>query len=317
MFYEMKFNIKKILIISLILIFAIGLGGCVNKNVEGLVAEVNGEEITQEEFDSEYAIYKNQFESQLGEGALEQPSPNGQTYGEVLRVNILEKLIMEKLVAKESSNLNIVVTDEEVKAKIDEYLKEMEGQEKFDEFLESLQLSQEYFESNLRKELLFDKYRAEILKDVSISEESIKEYFEENKEDLVVIRASHILVDSEEKAKTALNRLNNGEVFDKVAMDVSMDGSASNGGDLGYFPKGQMIQEFEDAAFALKEGETSKLVKTEVGYHIIKLVDRKDSYDDLKDDIVLVLKEGKYTGKMQELRDKAKVEKYLETKDTK
>lgn len=313
----MKFNIKKILIISLILIFAIGLGGCVNKNVEGLVAEVNGEEITQEEFDSEYAIYKNQFESQLGEGALEQPSPNGQTYGEVLRVNILEKLIMEKLVAKESSNLNIVVTDEEVKAKIDEYLKEMEGQEKFDEFLESLQLSQEYFESNLRKELLFDKYRAEILKDVSISEESIKEYFEENKEDLVVIRASHILVDSEEKAKTALNRLNNGEVFDKVAMDVSMDGSASNGGDLGYFPKGQMIQEFEDAAFALKEGETSKLVKTEVGYHIIKLVDRKDSYDDLKDDIVLVLKEGKYTGKMQELRDKAKVEKYLETKDTK
>lgn len=313
----MKSNIKKILIIGLILIFSIGLGGCVNKNVEGLVAEVNGQEITQEEFDSEYAIYKNQFESQLGEGTLEQPHPDGGTYGEVLRVNILEKLIIEKLVAKESSNLNISVSDEEIKAKIDEYLKEMDGQEKFDEFLASLQLSQEYFESNLRKELLFDKYRAEILKDVSISEESIKEYFEENKEDLVVVRASHILVDSEEKAKSALDRLNNGEVFEKVAMDVSMDGSALNGGDLGYFPKGQMIQEFEDAAFALKEGETSRLVKTEVGYHIIKIVDRKDSYDDLKDDIILVLKEGKYKNKMQELRDKAKVEKYLEPKEAK
>lgn len=313
----MKFNIKRILIISLILIFAIGLGGCVSKNVEGLVAQVNGEEITQEEFDSEYAIYKNQFEAQLGEGALEQAHPEGGTYGEVLKVNILEKLIMEKLVAKESSNLNIAVTDEEVKAKMDQYLEEMDGQEKFDEFLTSIQLSQEYFEANLRKELLFDKYRTEVLKDVSVSDESIKEYFEENKENLVVIRASHILVDSEEKANAALARLKDGEVFDKVAMDVSMDGSAAQGGDLGYFPMGKMIPEFEEAAFALKEGETSGLVKTEVGYHIIKLVDRKDSYDDLKDDMALVLKEDKYKSKMQELRDKAKVEKYLDNKAAK
>lgn len=314
----MKFNIKKILIICLIAIFAIGLGGCVNKNVEGLVAEVNGEEITQEEYDSEFAIYKTQFEAQLGEGALEQAGSDGLTYGEVLKTNILEKLIMEKLVEKETSNLKISVTDEEVKVKMDEYLEEMGGQEKFEEFLTSIQLSQEYFEANLKKELLFDKYREEILKDVSITEDSIKAYFDENKEDLVVVRASHILVDSEEKAKAALDRLNNGEAFDKVAKDVSMDGSAPQGGDLGYFPKGQLaIKEFEDAAFALKEGETSRLVKTEVGYHIIKLVDKKDSYEDLKDDILLVLKEEKYKTTMQELRDKAKVEKYLDTKDKK
>ena len=313
----MKFNIKRILIISLIFVFAIGLGGCVSKNVEGLVAEVNGEPITQAEFDSEYAIYENQFESQLGEGALGQPHPDGGTYGDVLKVNILDKLIMEKLVAEETAKLNITVTDEEVKAKMDEYLEEMNGQEKFDEFLTSLQLSQEYFEANLRKELLFDKYRAEVLKDVSINDESAKAHFEENKENLVVVRASHILVDSEEKANAALTRLKDGEAFEKVAMEVSMDGSASNGGDLGYFPMGEMIPEFEDAALALKEGETSGLVKTEVGYHIIKLVDRKDSYEDLKDDIGLVLKESKYKDKMQELRDKAKVDKYMETKAAK
>lgn len=312
----MKFNIKKILIISLVLVFAIGLGGCVSKNVEGLVADVNGEVITQEEFDSEYAIYKNQFEAQLGEGALEQAHPEGGTYGEVLKVNILEKIIMEKLVAKESDKLNITVTDEEVAAKMDEYLNEMDGQEKFDEFLTSIQLSQEYFEANLKKELLFDKYREEILKDVSVSEDSIKVYFDDNKEDLVVVRASHILLDKEEKAKAALTRINNGEAFDEVAKDVSMDGSAVQGGDLGYFAKGKYgaIKEFEDIAFTLKEGETSRLVKTEVGYHIIKLVDRKDSYEDLKDDIVSVLKEDKYKSKMQELRDKAKVEKYIDGK---
>lgn len=313
----MKFNIKRILIICFIAIFAIGLGGCIKKNVDGLVAEVNGEQITQEEYDGEFAIYKTQFEAQLGEGALEQVGPDGLTYGDVLETNILEKLIMEKLVAKETSNLKISVTDEEIKAKMDEYLEEMGGQEKFEEFLTSIQLSQEYFETNLKKELLFDKYREEILKDVSITEDSIKAYFDENKEELVVVKARHILVDSEEKANAALARLNNGEAFDKVAKEVSMDGSAAQGGDLGYFPKGQMIQVFEEAAFALKEGETSGLVKTEVGYHIINIVDRKDSYEDLKDDILLVLKEGKYKTTMQELRDKAKVEKYLTTKEMK
>ncbi len=313
----MNFNIKKLLLIGLTLIFAIGLAGCVSKNVEGLVAEVNGEAITQEEFDSEFEIYKNQFEAQLGEGALDQIGQDGLTYGEVLRVNILEKLIMEKIVDKESNNLKIIVTDEEVKAKMDEYLEEMNGQEKFDEFLSSLQLSQEYFEANLKKELLFDKYRTEVLKDASITDDSIKEYFEENKEELVVIKASHILVDSEDKAKAALDRLNAGEDFAKVAMDVSMDGSAQLGGDLGYFSRGQYIKEFEDVAFTLKKGEISRLVKTEVGYHIIFVVDKKDNYEDLKDDIILVLKEEKYKDKMQELRDKAKVEKYLDTKTAK
>ncbi len=312
----MKFNIK-LLIISLIAIFAIGLGGCVNKNVDGLVAEVDGQEITQEEYDTEYEIYKNQFEAQLGEGALEQAGPDGLTYGEVLRANILEKLIMEKLVEKESANLKLSVTDEEVAAKMSEYLEEMGGQDKFDEFLESLELSEEYFEANLKKELLFNKYREEVLKDASITDESIKSYFDENQEELVVIRASHILVDSEEKAKAALDRLNAGEEFAEVAKDVSMDGSAPTGGDLGYFPKGEMIQEFEEAAFALKKGETSRLVKTEVGYHIIHLVDRKDSFDELKDDIVSVLKEEEYKNKMQELKDKAKIEKYMDTKSAK
>ena len=316
----MKFNIKNLLLISSILIFAMVLGGCVNKNVDGLVAEVNGEEITEEEFDTEYEIYKNQFEAQLGEGALGQTGPDGLTYGEVLRENILEKLIIEKIVEKETSNLNISVSDEEVKEKMNEYLNEMNGQEPFDQFLTSIGLTQEYFEANLKKELLFDKHRAEILKDVSIDEEGIKAYFEDNKDELVVVRASHILVDSEDKAKAALDRINSGEAFETVAMDVSMDGSSAPlGGDLGYFPRGEYsaIKEFEDAAFLLKEGETSRLIKTEVGYHIIHLVDRKDSYEDLKDDILLVLKEDKYKIKMQEIRDKAKVKKYLDAKEVK
>ena len=86
-----------------------------------------------------------------------------------------------------------------------------------------------------------------------MTEEEAEEYFEENKEDLIVIRASHILVKTEEEGKEVLERLNQGEDFAKLAEELSADKSSGLfGGDLGYFGKGSMIAEFEEAAFAFK-----------------------------------------------------------------
>ncbi len=84
------------------------------------------------------------------------------------------------------------------------------------------------------------------------------------------IRCAHILVEKESVAKEVLEKLNKGESFAKLAEQYSIDGSRKRGGDLGFFGKGMMVKEFEKAAFALKKGETSGLVKTEFGYHIIK-----------------------------------------------
>ena len=87
------------------------------------------------------------------------------------------------------------------------------------------------------------------------------------------IRCSHILVKKEALANEILEKLNRGESFGKLAEQFSIDGSRKSGGDLGFFGRGAMVREFEKAAFSLKKGEISGIVRTQYGYHIIKRVD--------------------------------------------
>ncbi|MCB9994717.1 MAG: peptidylprolyl isomerase [Hyphomicrobiaceae bacterium] len=89
------------------------------------------------------------------------------------------------------------------------------------------------------------------------------------------IRARHILVNTEDEAKAVLDELNNGKDFAELAQEKSIDPGAANGGDLGYFTRGQMVQPFEDAAFALEVGQISEPIQTQFGWHIIKLEDRR------------------------------------------
>jgi peptidyl-prolyl cis-trans isomerase C len=84
------------------------------------------------------------------------------------------------------------------------------------------------------------------------------------------VHCAHILVKTEQEAKTILERLNKGEKFANIAKQVSLCPSGKRGGDLGTFGRGKMVKEFETAAFKLNKGETSAIVKTKFGYHIIK-----------------------------------------------
>jgi parvulin-like peptidyl-prolyl isomerase len=309
-----KTRSKRFLIIGLLLALILTVSGC-NSKEEGLVARVDGEGITVEEFESDFQVFKRIYEQQLGEDAMTQVGEDGRTLGESLKENIIEKLIMERLVAKEAKDMNIEVTSEEIQKQMEEYITLMEGQEKFDEFLKSNQLSKEFFEENLRKELLFNKHREAFIDSTSIDEKEAKKYFDDNKENLVVVKASHILVKTEDEGKKVLEKLKAGEDFGKLAEEVSIDkASALEGGSLNYFGKGDMIAEFEEAAFALNPGETSDLVHTEVGYDIIHVEDKKDTYEALKDDIIGLLKDNKYLEKIQKLRDNAKIKIYLDIK---
>jgi len=89
------------------------------------------------------------------------------------------------------------------------------------------------------------------------------------------IRASHILVSTSEEAESVLSEIKAGGDFGELAKKYSSCPSKGQGGDLGYFAKGQMVKDFEDAAFSLKEGEVSGIVKTQFGYHIIKLTGKE------------------------------------------
>ena len=111
-----------------------------------------------------------------------------------------------------------------------------------------------------------------------MTDEQINTYYDEHSaefESPEMIKASHILVDTEAEAQAALDRIRAGADFGEVAAAVSMDPmTAPNGGDLGFFAAGEMVKEFEDAAFALRAGEISGIVETDYGYHIIQVTDR-------------------------------------------
>jgi len=152
-----------------------------------------------------------------------------------------------------------------------------------------------------------------------ISDGDIELYYNQHKGQYLVperIKASHILLSTEEEAKKVLDELNEGADFDEMARQYSKDLTKDRGGDLGYFQKGQMIPEFEKACFQLQPGETSNIVKTRFGYHIIKVTDKRPAehkqLSEVKEKIRAKLidqsKQQQFRDFVQSLKDKAKIE---------
>lgn len=136
----------------------------------------------------------------------------------------------------------------------------------------------------------------EIKQNVSVSEEEAKQYYESQKsefEEPEKLRASHILVATEKEAKDILKQLKKGADFAALAKEKSTCPSKEQGGDLGFFTRGKMVKEFEDVAFSLETGKISDVVKTQFGYHIIRVEEKQPagakSYDEVKDSLKQIL----------------------------
>lgn len=125
------------------------------------------------------------------------------------------------------------------------------------------------------------------------------------------VHARHILVDTKEEAEDVIKQLKNGEDFAKLANEKSKDTNAE-GGDLGFFTRGQMLKPFEDAAFALDVGQISEPVKTQFGWHVIKVEEKRDqpppSFDEVKEAIMGQLVQAKAQQVVTSLRNSAKIE---------
>ncbi len=130
-----------------------------------------------------------------------------------------------------------------------------------------------------RKKILVARLLKDEIDDViDIEEEEIVNFYYANQSKYLepeVFRASHVLVFSRKEAEEIFETLRRGADFDKTAKSKSIDPTAQNGGDIGYFAKGQLMPKFEAACGSLEIGEVSTVVKTKLGYHIIKLTDRK------------------------------------------
>ncbi len=183
--------------------------------------------------------------------------------------------------------------------------------EKDKEFIEMME--------KVRKDIVRQFAVDAIMKDVSVSDEEIAEEYEKNKDRFKVqetVRASHILVEDEDAMKKVQADLDGGMSFDEAARKHSTCPSKEQGGDLGFFSKGQMVKEFSDAAFAMKVGEVTKEpVKTQFGLHLIKLTEKKEEsirpLDDVKEqlgDSMLNEKKAElYQKELDRLREKYKV----------
>lgn len=220
-----------------------------------VVAEYDGKKVILKDV---LGQYKELFENQ--------PAMKGRKFEELdrsIQDNIIKGYVHSKLVEEEVSKTNIKETPE--------YKKKLEEVKN--------QLAQQLFIENMLKEKVKDS-------DVKSEYDKIKKENADKQE----AKASHILVDSEQTAKEVKAKLDKGAKFADLAKEYSKDeGSKTSGGELGYFGKGQLVPEFETKAFSMKKGEVSNPVKTQFGWHIIKLDDvrqmKMPSFEEVKQSI--------------------------------
>ena len=184
---------------------------------------------------------------------------------------VLNNMVMEKVLIK-----NYKVEDKDVDKKFDEMKKQYGDQ--FDTLLKQQGIKEETIKTGVRAQLAQEKAIEK-----TITDKELKENYKPE------IKASHILVKDEATAKKVKEELGQGKSFEELAKQYSEDtGSKEKGGDLGYFTAGKMVKEFEDAAYKLKKDEVSEPVKSQFGYHIIKVTDIKEpekSFEQSKADI--------------------------------
>lgn len=206
-----------------------------------------------------------------------------------------------------------VLTDEMVNQEIvlaDAYKNKLDNDEEFKN------------ELNLVKENMLKNYAMhKIFESVNPTEDDLKAYYEANKELVIpqkTYTASHILVDDEQKANDIYDEIDEGLDFKEAAKKYSKDPSAASGGSLGTFPKGVMVKEFQDGLDSLEVGEISKPVKSQFGYHLIKLEDVNNAedkpFEEVRDQVyqtyLMVKRQEKYLEKLNEISKSVEVKKY-------
>lgn len=313
----------KVLLVSLTLVvLAAFVAGCgmvrVNPEVDNntVVAKVSGEEVKKEEFNKMFGIFKAQYEQQFGTEVWEQEL-EGRKFEDVAREKILDMLIDEKLQLKKAAELGVSISDDEVNVEIENAKKYFDSEEKFNEFLKQQNMELEYYKQSVKKELTINKLFEKLTGNAALTDDEVKVYYDTHQNEFKSVKASHILLDTREEAEKMLERVKAGENFAELAKQNSKDPSAKeNSGNLDYFRHGDMVEPFENAAFALKPGEISDIVQTDFGFHIIKVEDSKlDKFEDVKDQLKSSMltnkKSTEYEKLLEEMRKNANIEKFI------
>jgi len=290
----------------------------------GPIAKVNGTEVSRVEFEQKYAKMTKAFTTRK----KDIPENLAKRYKESILKQLIEKELLKQKISKEAVAIEAVELDKE----FEEYKKMFRTEENFERYLKSSEVDVEQIKENIRHNIGVNKL-LEKSGSIAVAEDESKAYYEENKKRYEIqeqIHAFHILVKLDAKADKkaeadALKKANDlhkevtkkGADFAAIATKSSDGPTANRGGDLNWFPRGRMVKEFEDIAFKMKAGEISKPVKTQFGYHIIKLIDHKDGsqrpFEEVRESIEKLLKNKKQRKAKQDLLKGLRTEAKLET----
>ncbi|MFP4564457.1 MAG: peptidylprolyl isomerase [Spirochaetia bacterium] len=251
---------------------------------ENAVASVNGVLIPRDIYD--LAV------GQEGGRPPSAPESEGESESEAgLDSEIIKGLVDQELLLQESKRRGVEISREEVDAEFDKFGAQFPDEETLQANIAEMGYTEETLKGQIEKYLYITTFVEEMVtREIPVSEEEIRTFYDENPQHFTQpeqIQASHILLtfgeeagrsreEAEELARSLITRLEEGADFAELAANNSEDPSAERGGDLGTFGKGQMVQEFEEAAFALETGEISGIVETDYGLHIIKVTDKKE-----------------------------------------
>jgi peptidyl-prolyl cis-trans isomerase C len=245
-----------------------------------VIADCNGDTIPKAEFESAVRAVE-----QRAGGAVP-----AEKRDEVYR-SVLEDLVAYRLLKHEVKQRQLAVADTEVDARINAFKQQAGSEANFREMLRAQQITEAKLREDARTDLLVAKFLdQEVNQKVLVKPTDVATFYEKNPDRFQqgeTLRASHILVGvpggADDKtraalrarAEAALKAAKGGQDFARLARQYSQDSSSQRGGDLGFFPRGQMVPAFDQAAFALAPGQVSDLVETEFGYHIIKATEKR------------------------------------------
>ncbi len=297
------------------------------KSSEGPVAVVNGSEITQEDFNRQMSHVQQRLAS-MGRPPIDSQISD-------MKKEILENLINRELLFQESQKNGIKVDEVAINEEVMTLKKRFPSEAEFKNALTQANLSEAIIRTQLKQGMAIQQFiDTHIVQKATVSDQEMKAFYESSPglfKQPEEVRASHILLkadpqadkskgaEARKKLLTIKERLEKGEDFAALAQEFSQGPSSAKGGDLGYFRRGQMVQPFEEAAFALRPGEVSDIVETGFGYHLIKVIEKKPEttipFEDVKDRLQQYLKQQKVQEQVKlcidELKGKAKVERFL------
>ncbi|MFA5389343.1 MAG: peptidylprolyl isomerase [Candidatus Omnitrophota bacterium] len=290
-----------------------------------LAAKVNGSGIKAATLD---AAVNNYVENQKMFGVTVKDEDKDK-----LKKDILNELVSAELLYQASQKAGLGNLSKDVDIQLENIKKGFGSEQEFQKILKERNIQLKDLKEDVKKGTYINAYlEKEVFSKLApVTEEEKKQEYETNKDKLNVpeeARASHILIktadkatdEEKQKAKEKIEALRakaiSGEDFDKLAKENSEDGSAANGGDLGYFKRGDMVKPFEDAAFGLEKGQISPVVETQFGYHIIKTIDKKAAhtltYEEVSKDIERFLidkkKRAEVANTVETLKKNAKIE---------